>query len=385
MFKVIKDRITSHSSQDEVDKISYSADASTIKGKPYMVVWPENKKDIHTIILYAKRNKMTIVPRGAATGLVGGATPTDSIVLDFSKMNQFKIRDNTAIVQPGVVLDDLNLASELYFPIVPGSHSVCTIGGMIATNACGMRSIKFGKTCDWISELDVIDGTGKRIRVTGEQIKDFCGREGTTGIIVEAKLKLVDEIRGKSMAVYSFDDISSTMVKLYELLNQNIVSLEFLDKQTSLLMDLSEKNHLIVEFDDNSGNIDIPEEMDEIWAKRDKIGPQLTAKGFSTIEDPKIPIENMGKFLVWLKRNKIPCFGHVGEGIIHPHFKPNDPRIEEMFDIIKQLNGSVSGEHGIGILKKKYVSKEYAEEIRTLKRKYDPLNILNRGKIINEI
>ena len=385
MFNVIKDKIKSQASQEDIDKIAYSSDASNLKGKPYMVVWPENKKDIHTIILYAKRNRLTIVPRGAATNLVGGTVPTDSIVLDFSKMDKFEIRGDQAIVQPGVVLDDLNSASEYAFPVVPGSHKVCTLGGMIATNASGMRSTGYGNTCDWVIELDVFDGTGKNIRVKGEQIKDFCGKEGTTGIIVSAKLRLVEEPRGNSMSIYEFDDVSSAMDKLRELPKENLTALEFLDTHASSLMGLGEKNHLIVEFRDFSGNIDDFREIDIVWDRRDKVSPKLTAEGFSVIEDPKIPLENMGKFLVWLKRNKIPCFGHIGAGIIHPHFKPNDPKVEEMFGIVKQLNGDVSGEHGIGISKKRYVSKEYAEEIRNLKRKYDPLNIMNRGKIINEI
>ena len=385
MFRALKDKIKSEVSQEKVDKLIYSFDASGMDGKPYAVVWPETREDVHKTILYAIRQHITIVPRGAATGLVGGTIPSDSIVMDFSKMNRFDIIDGYALVEPGVVLDDLNSASDMFLPVIPGSHKACTIGGMIATNAQGKRSIQYGRMSDWIEELEVIDGTGKNIKIRKEDVNDFCGREGTTGIIVKAKLRLIEKIEGNTMSLFSFNTIGEIIEKVKELKKEDLTALEFLDKQTSLLSDLEEKNHLIVEYDNEGGQIDDKEEINRVWEARDSIAPKLMSKGLTFIGDPKLGLENLGKLMVWFKRKKIPCFGHIGVGIIHPHFKPNDPLIEEMFNLIRYLKGDISGEHGVGLLKKKYITMGFAEEIRELKRKYDPNNILNRGKIINEI
>lgn len=385
MFRNLKDKVKSEVSQEKIDKLIYSFDASNMEGKPYAIVWPETKEDVHRTILYAIRHHLTIVPRGAGTGLVGGAVPMDSIVIDFSRMNNFEILGEYALVEPGVVLDDLNDKSDISLPVIPSSHKVCTIGGMIATNAQGMRGIKYGRMCDWIEELEVFDGDGKNIKIKKDNVKDFCGREGTTGIIVKAKIRLTDNIKGNSLSLLSFDNIGSVIEKVKELKGEDLTALEFLDKQTSLLAGFDEKNHLIIEYNGDEGQIDDREEIKQIWEARDSIGPKLTAEGLPVIGDPKLDLDNLGKLLVWFKRNRIPCFGHIGVGIVHPHFKPNDPRIDEMFSIVKDLKGDISGEHGVGLLKKKYVGKEYAEEIRGLKLKYDPKNILNRGKIINEI
>jgi glycolate oxidase/D-lactate dehydrogenase len=385
MFRTLKDKVKSEVSQEKIDKLVYSFDASNLEGKPYAIVWPETKEDIHKTILYAIRHHLTIVPRGAATGLVGGTIPTDSIVIDFSKMNRFQINEGYALVEPGVVLDDLNSSSDMFLPVIPSSYKVCTIGGMIATNAHGKRSVKYGRIDNWIEELEVFDGTGKNIKVRKENVSDFCGKEGTTGIIIKAKLKLTEKIQGNTLSVFSFDNIGSTIEKVKELKQDDITALEFLDKYTSVLAGFEEKNHLIVEYNNDEGQIDDKEEIKQIWEARDSIAPKLMSEGLTFIGDPKLEIDNLGKLLVWFKRNKIPCFGHIGTGIIHPHFKPHDLKIEEMFTLLKELNGDISGEHGIGLLKKKYISKEFAEKIRELKRKYDPNNILNRGKIINEI
>jgi len=384
MFRNLKDKVKAEVSQEKIDKMVYSVDASGFEGKPYAVVWAETKEDVHKAVLYAIRHHLTIVPRGAGTGLVGGVVPSDSIVIDFSRMNKFEVIGSYALVEPGVILDDLN-SGKMKLPVIPGSHKACSIGGMIATNAMGKRAVKFGRMCEWVEELEIIDGLGRNIKVKKEDIGNFCGKEGVTGIIVKAKLKLVEKIEGESLSLFSFDNIGSVVEKVKELKSNDLSALEFLDKETSVLCGLEEKNHLIVEYFDDEGQIDDKEEIKQIWENRDGLAAKLMSKGLTFIGDPKLELEEIGKILVWFKRNNVPCFGHIGSGVVHPHFKPKDSRIEEMFELIKSLNGDISGEHGIGLLKKKYVNKEFAEEIRKLKMKYDLKNIMNRGKIINEI
>ena len=122
-----------------------------------------------------------------------------TLIANFATMllvwSKFTILAESIIVEPGVILDNLNkeLAKHnLFFPVIPASHKVCTIGGMISTNAAGMRAIRYGKTLDWTKELEIIDGMGRVMTANDKNINHFCGREGTTGIIIKAKLNLTE-------------------------------------------------------------------------------------------------------------------------------------------------------------------------------------------------
>ena len=383
MFNTLRETVGSENvSQKEADKVAYSSDASTIRGKADTIIWPNNLEDVRQAIAYAKRHRLNLVPRGAGTGLAGGAVPQNSVVLDLCKMNRFGIKGDKAIAEPGVVLDDLNSASEYILPVVPGSHSVCTIGGMIAANASGMRCFKYGKMIDWIEELHVIDGTGKMMKIRGEKIKNFCGLEGTTGIVVRARLKLAKLPEQRSMSLLRFDSITHLVEKLHSLKKDNIIALEYADKYCSNLVGLGDFNHLIIEYEGDGGEIK-GEKMKELWKKRDNMYTSVASRGYSVVEDPQIPLESIDKFLYWLQKSDIPTYGHIGVGIIHPHFRDHKSNlIKEMFVVVKKLKGNVSGEHGIGLLKKEYLDAEYVNNFKKIKEVYDPNNVLNRGKII---
>lgn len=370
---------------EKVDKVSYSFDASQEEGNAIMITWPENAKHVSDIVSYANRMKYNLVPRGAGTGLAGGAIPQSSIVIDFSKMNHFEIRPGFVIAEPGVVLDDINSKLDKYFfPVIPSSHSVCTIGGMIATNAAGSKSMKYGKTEDWIIELELVDGLGKIFKVNGERMKDFIGREGTTGLIVGATLRLSEIPDEKSLDLFDFKSINELLDQLPSIKNnKSISSIEYIDDITSELIELPKKFHLLVEYESSDGEIKNKEEIEELWKKRDNIYPILNKKGYTKIEDPKVSEEKLYQFLNWLNKNRVPAYGHIAMGIVHPQFKQAQRQfIEPMYAVVKDLNGDVSGEHGIGLLKKQYVSPKLKEEISNLKQRYDPKDLLNVGKII---
>lgn len=373
----------------KADKEVYAADASQVEGKATVIVLPNSIEQVHKVVRYAIRTNANIVVRGAGTGLAGGSVPQNSIVLDLSKLNRItkiNFKNKTAIVEAGVILDDLNykLEGELSFPIRPSSHAVCTIGGMIATDAAGNNAIKFGKTSKWVEELDIIDGTGKMFKIKGDELNKFCGKEGTTGIIVKAKLRLTKPIKYRSLDYHKVGDAKKLMkaVKRYKE-NPKVIGIEFLNSVSAVIAGLEKKNHLFVEFASEEGSIKDPEEIDKIWSLRDGMGPICSADGRIIMEDPKIPDEKITEFIEWTEKNELPCFGHIGLGIFHPRFKTNQEKlIKEMFKFVKEIGGDVSGEHGIGLNKKEYASKEIVEEVKALKKVYDPDNILNRGKII---
>jgi len=372
------------------DLLVYSYDASNEKkGKALMVVWPTSVLQIRKLILLANRSHFDIVPRGAGTGLAGAVIPDNSVVLDLSKMNRILKFDKdsaTVTVEPGVILNDLNKALSkfgLFFPVIPSSYKSCTIGGMISTDAIGNRAIKYGRCSDWIKMMEIVDGTGKQIPI--KDVKKFSGTEGTVGIVVKAELKLAPLIDYTTMDYHEFDNISDMIDSMLTILeNPSLIALEYVDKLSSQIAELDQHKYMLfAEYSDDSGEINDKKQIEELWTFRESFGQILSSKGYVISEDPKIPLDKLKSFLIWLNNHNIPSFGHIGVGLIHPRFKSNSQDlIKSMFEYVIELGGEISGEHGIGISKKEYVSNELKQKILSLKRIYDPKDMLNRGKII---
>ncbi len=370
------------------DCLVYSYDASRINGKASVVVWPEDKGQIVRLVKKAKEKGWDIVPRGSGTGMSGGCVPKDSVVIDLSKMDKIgEIDGETVTVEPGVILDNLNYFlkdHDLYFPVRPSSHRACSIGGMISTNASGNRAIRFGKTDDWVEEITIVDGNGNEMLLKGDGLKEFAGTEGILGIIVSAKLRLTEPIRNRSISVFNYDNIDDLLSKVNELKgNGNINAIEFRDRLCSKLAGHEPKYNLFVEFSDDSGEIRDEKEIMKAWNNRESVGTKLSTKGYIFMEDPMVPVERVKEFIRWLESRGIPSFGHIGTGIIHQRYRKEDlPKVREMLARVKEMGGNVSGEHGIGISKREYLDREVIGKIRDLKKRYDPYNIFNRGKVI---
>ncbi len=379
---------------DNIYKYIYSIDASHLEAPICdSIYFPESKNDIFDILKIAITENKKISLRGAGTNLVGNCLPSDnSIIIDFSKLNKINFENNNLIVESGVVLDDLNLFLEkynLFFPVVPGSHSNCLIGGMMATNAVGMRGFKYGKMIDWINSAEIIYiDENKNIiekNISGDELKYFCGTEGFSGIILKANLKTSIKPKNISLDFFNFDNVNDLINKVYEIKkNQKVSAIEFIDKEVSTFINLEEKFYLLIEYENEIGNIKNLEEIKKIWDLRDACYPTCAANGFILIEDPQIENEeNLIKLINWLCENNIPIFGHIGLGIIHPHFKiDQNTLIDEMYKFVKELDGKVSGEHGIGIKKNKFLSQDEKNYFIELKKKFDPLCFFSVNNII---
>ena len=376
-------------SEEFIDKTVYSSDASMIEGKTLVIVKPETSKQVHELIMYAKRTDLKIVIRGAATGLVGGSVPEDSIVMDLTRMNnisEINKEKKYAVVGPGVNVDELNLElmPDLFFPVIPSSHEVATIGGMIATNAVGLRAVKYGKMENWVDEIEVIDGTGKIYKFSGDKMQDFIGKEGITGVIVKAKLKLTQPIKHRTMNIMDFNDFGKVIDEVKRLKeNKSVAMIEFMDKKTSSLLKLKNAYHLIAEFENDDGPVKEHDKINEIIKLRDSAYPALASTGYYRIEDPKVDIDAMPKLVEFLEKYDVPFFGHMGADIIHPCFKSGSEKIiDEMYIMVADLNGYITGEHGIGLAKKKYVAPALKDKFEKLKKTYNRDDVVNKGKII---
>jgi glycolate oxidase len=373
-------------SEADPEKIAYSTDASTIKGNPVAIIWPENAEQLQRVIRYAQREKISLTLRGGGTSLVGGAVPLDSIVVDMSRLNKIKridMKEGTAFVEAGVILDDLNSALGKYnyeFPVKPGSHAACTIGGIIATNAGGMLSPKYGKVSDWIEAVRIMDGTGKVFDFYGDQAREIAGSEGCAVIILEAKLKIIEMPKCFSTDLYEFENVQKMLEKVNELKqDKDAVAIEYINSVAAGLAGMKQKDYLLVKYAGTKGNIDSLK-AEQLWKMRENIYSILVEAGYPIIEDPMID-KDMDKFVDWLKKQNVPCFGHIAFGVMHPHFD-NEEQAEKMINAVKEVNGKMAGEHGIGISKKRTAPFIMIQKIKDLKSKYDPNGILNKGKVI---
>lgn len=367
------------------EKSVYEVDASQIVGNAKSVMQPKNIQELKLAIMANPK----ICIRGAGTGLAGGAVPQNDVIIDTSLLDKIENLDTdrkTVEIEAGVILDDLNdyLAKYgLEFPVNPSSHAVCTIGGMIATNAVGSRAIRYGKTYDWVNWVEVVNPAGETEKKSKTELSDYCGMEGITGIIVRASLRLANKRPECTATLFSaeyIDDIVNIVRDLKR--NPNVSMIEFLDKRVSEMVDLPFKYHIIVEFESDDGKLK-GEAYEKIMDTRDKVYPMLAEKGYNRIEDPKILLDRFVKLFTYMESYGIPVFGHLSVGILHPCFsKEQEKYIPEIMQLTKRLSGQISGEHGIGLLKKEFVDVNDKKLLVNIKNRLDLINKFNSGKVI---
>lgn len=427
-------------------KIAYSYDATGLKSIPFAVVFPENEEEVSEIIKFASKNKIPVVPRGAGTGMSGGSVPVSGgIVISSERMNRIIEIDPVnfrAEVESGTVTGHIHRTVEsmgLFYGPDPASSEFSTIGGNIAENSGGLRAVKYGVTRDWILGLRVVLPEGKILEFGKKTFKSvagydmvslFTGSEGTLGFITKAFLKLIPKPECKIPYFVQFKTVEEAFRALIKIFNAKILpsSLEFIDKNTMDCMREFNFFHtqggsaLLVEIDGDEAYVkkevkkleNIFEEMNaleiqkgedeqrarEIWKLRRRISPSLfKIAPYKVNEDVVVERTRLLELLYEVYRiagkfNVINAnFGHAGDGNIHINFlhhgredeiKRVQGAVDELMEVVLRLGGSISGEHGIGITKKKYIGKELGESMeimRRIKKVLDPFNIMNPNKI----
>lgn len=362
------------------DLICYSYDASYAQGIiPELVAWPKNIDEISRIVKWATNKGFKIVPRGAGTGMAGGAIPINSrsIVISLERMTEvieIDPKNFTATVQPGVINGDFQkelLIHGLFYPPDPSSLDYCTIGGNVATNAGGPRAIKYGVTRNYVMEIEVVLPNGSVInlggktvkRVVGYELKELLiGSEGTLGIISKITLKVLPEPEEVITLLISFKELENAGNCIPKIIGSGIVprTLEFLDntclqileqnKELGLSLDIDAL--LLIELDGEPALIkrqaekivDIVRKFkgetqiatdyysrENLWQARRTISPcilKMQDKEKINI-DIVVPIDNLSKALTKLRElslsSEIPIisFGHAGDGNIHVNILVN--------------------------------------------------------------
>jgi glycolate oxidase len=431
------------------DRTCYAYDATRRRSLPDAVVFPETVECISGLLGVANEFGIPVVPRGAGSGFTGGSIPVEGgIVLVMNHFNRILGIDTDnlqATVESGIVTWELHQAVEsvgLFYPPDPASMKHCTIGGNIAENAGGMRAVKYGVTKDYVMGLEVVLPTGEIIRTGSRCVKDvvgynltqlFVGSEGTLGIVTKAILKLLPLPDTQTTLTAAFLTMDAAAKTVSGIIRSRIIptTIEFMDRHSigaveqhlRLGLPLHAGALLLIEVDgeknqvENSivrvkeacaanGAIEIKiasdkAERDQLWRARRAITVSLLRLRPRKVNEDivvprsKIPdiidrIERIGKKHGLIIVN----FGHAGDGNIHVNVlfrddpeeeKRSEMAVDDIFRETISLGGLISGEHGIGITKKKYMSWCLEEPVlalmRSMKKMLDPNNILNPGKI----
>jgi len=372
------------------------------------------------------------------------------VILVFHRLNQILEIDpesRCAVVQPGVVNADLQKAVAAYglmYPPDPASMFVCTIGGNVALNAGGPRGVKYGVTRDYLLGLEVVLPTGEVIRTGGKTLKNvsgydltrlMCGSEGTLGIFTEIIVRLVPLSPAKAtlQAIYSdLDDAATTVSAIIgagivpttlELIDRTVLDVisnyggaRFSDKAQALLLIEVDGEDVLVEaqgkrieaFCRERGAFQVerahtPEEAEKLWqARRTAFGAVASLRPNCIVEDATVPVKMLPAMIrkiveIATKYNiQIGVLAHAGDGNLHPLIMTDlrnkeemervDKALVEMYEAAMSMGGTLSGEHGIGIAKARFMSMEFSQTsidlMRGIKRVFDPNNVLNPGSFL---
>lgn len=434
---------------DPVELLTYEFDAGLNRGSPDAVAFPESREDVMRLVRWAAEHRIPLVARAAGTGLSGGAVAAQGgIVVSFSRMDrilEINETDRQAIVEPGVI--NLELDTELkkrgyYYPPDPASQRASAIGGNIAENAGGPHCFKYGVTTNYVRGLELILADGTFVHTAGGALQapefDFtgllCGSEGTLAVIASARLGFIRNPSGIKTLIATFDTVEQAGRAVSAVIARGLVpaALEMMDR--NILRIIEDFAHaglpteaealLLVEVDGYPQSLDAQieeieqvfnehqvrhlqvcrtaEERNRIWfARKSAFGAMARISPAYFQVDGTVPRSRLAETLADINKVcaslelKVGYVFHAGDGNLHPliPFDPKDGdmerRVHEAGDAIMATcvskGGTISGEHGVGIEKRKYMPLMFTPDelsaMHEVREIFDPQGILNPGKI----
>jgi glycolate oxidase len=433
--------------KDETEQLHYA---------PQVVVKPRHANEIAQLLKICNEHLIPVTPRGAGTGLTGGALPhLGGLVISMERFNsilEIDERNLQVTTEPGVITEVLQNAVKekgLFYPPDPASKGSCFIGGNIAENSGGPKAVKYGVVKDYVLNLEVVLPTGEIIwtgsnvlkNATGYNITQLIvGSEGTLGIVTKIVLRLIPHPKFDLLMLAPFNSLEKASEAVSAIFRAGItpsaMELMEIDAITlaSKLLDstaipLTENlaAHLIIEVDGNNMEVlmsemeaiaevlaqyeagelffaDDAQQKNELWKIRRRANEAAVSAGYTIEEDTVVPRAALPQLIKGVKelgvKNgfKVVCYGHAGDGNLH--IRINHPSIKksygsqemnailtQLFILVKGLGGTISGEHGIGLIQKSYMPVLFDEVsleiMRGIKKTFDPNQILNPGKIFD--
>lgn len=422
---------------------------------PEIVVKPRTAKEISEILKIANTERIPVTPRGAGTGLSGGALPIHSgIILSMERFNQIlevDERNLQATVEPGVINEVFQIAVKelgLFYPPDPASKGSCFLGGNVAESSGGPKCVKYGTTKDYILNLEVVLPTGEIIETGANTLKNstgynltqlMVGSEGTLGIATKIIVKLLPLPKYDLLMLVPFRSLDQACEAVSGVFRAGFTpsALELMERDAldwvckyvqSTVVKLEDdiQAHLLIEVDGNDMEILMKEmeaisellnkydiadilfaessaQKNELWRLRRGINEAVRNNAISKEQDTVVPRAELPKLVKRVKeiaekyKFKTVCYGHAGDGNLHIRLIKGDltdeqwngeyikKAIAEIFSVCKQLGGTISGEHGVGLVQQEYMNIVFSEKAlqlqRNIKNVFDPNGILNPGKM----
>ena len=433
--------------RDETENLFYA---------PEVIVKPKTPQEISALLKICNQHLIPVTPRGAGTGLTGGALPNfGGLVISMERFNsilEIDERNLQVTTEPGVITEVLqNTVKEkgLFYPPDPASKGSCFIGGNISENSGGPKAVKYGVVKDYVLNLEVVLPTGEIIwtgsnvlkNATGYNITQLIvGSEGTLGIVTKIVLRLIPHPKYDLLLLAPFNSLEKASEAVSAIFKAGITpsAMELMEiesiklaskmcESTAIAITNDLAAHLIIEVDGNNLDVlmnemeaisevlsnfevgelyfaDDAQQKNELWKIRRKANEASVAAGYTIEEDTVVPRAELPKLIKGVKALgeengfKVVCYGHAGDGNLH--IRINHPTIKKsfesdemkniltaLFELVKKLGGTISGEHGIGLIQKSYMpvmfDKVTLELMSGIKKTFDPNNILNPGKIFN--
>lgn len=430
---------------DLIGQEDYFRDATEEKVVPLAIVFAQSEDDVIATVRFCQKHRVPIIARGAGTGLSGGCVPVEGgLVLSTEKINHLQIDPSKkrAVCGPGVITKDVKDTAEkhgLTYPPDPASYEECTLGGNVAECAGGLRCRRFGVTKDYVLGLKAVTVDGEILKTgvynnnQGFALGDILiGSEGTLAVITEITVSLIKTPSVGATILAGFENARDAAQTVTDITGAGIIPtvMEFIDadavecsiqyeksehlqkgmaallietsgedveNQTASIRTFCEKNHSSLIHVEND-----PAKAENLWQVRRNVSNAIKEAARAKIsEDTVVPnsqIPALIDFVAEMNRTgplRINTFGHAGDGNIHVSFlsmtgtdeelRLINEGIEKVLKKVIALGGTLTGEHGIGLAKNKYLGLEFdaatLDYMKRLKQVFDPDNILNPGKI----
>jgi glycolate oxidase len=446
-FFLADDEDLQHYGHDETEQLVYL---------PEVVLKPGSTDEIAAIMRICNEHKIPVTPRGAGTGLSGGALPhLGGVLLSTERLNNIihiDERNLQVTTEPGVITEVLQNAVKekgLFYPPDPSSRGSCFIGGNIAENSGGPKAVKYGVVKDYVLNLEVVLPTGDIIWTGANVLKNstgynltqlLVGSEGTLGIVTKIVLKLIPFPKFDLLMLVPFASLEKASEAVSAIFRAGFVpsalelveidALKIVSKMvdsTAVPVDDSIAAHLIIEVDGNNMDVlmsemeqiaelltqfeagevffaDDAQQKAELWKLRRRVAEAVKTSGYTIEEDTVVPRAELPLLIKGVKELgkqygfHAVCYGHAGDGNLH--IRINHPTIKNshgntemtqaltaLFGLVKKLGGTISGEHGVGLIQKPYMKTVFKDAnlylMREIKKAFDPNNILNAGKIFD--
>lgn len=437
---------------NEMERYSHD-ETEDLRYYPEVVALPVDVQEVSGLVNLCAAYRIPVTPRGAGTGLSGGALPTfGGLLVSMERMNKIISIDERNLqvtVEPGVitqVLMDAVAEKGLLYPIDPASKGSCFIGGNIANGSGGPRVVKYGTIREYVLNLEVVLPSGEVIWTGANTLKNasgysltqlFIGSEGTLGIVTKAVLKLVPLPKENLLLMASFDSNEVACEAVGAIFRAGIVpsALEFMERkglewvmhydglyvhlhpeaQAFLLIEVDgdDRDGLVVDTDriyevlESHGAVEVlladtTAQKESLWKLRRTMGSSVKSNSVYKEEDTVVPRAELPKLIKGVKDLGIKygfesiCSGHAGDGNLHINIIKGNMSdadwqyklkegIAAIFEMTVALGGTISGEHGIGLVQREYLPIKYGpvhlDLLRGIKRVFDPENIFNPGKI----